>query len=244
MTIPAVSTLNLCKTYKGSSRPALDKLSITIDQGEVYGLLGPNGAGKTTLIHILCGLRSADSGSAFIFDLPVPSRLADVKPQIGLVPQDIALYPGLTVNENLQIFGGLYGMKSGELRPRIVALLRLFGLEAQGRKPLHACSGGMKRCVNLIAGILHRPRLLILDEPTVGIDVQSRQLILNNLREVNSEGCTIIYTSHYMEEAQALCTRVAFVNHGRIIAEGPPNELIQNRGATSLEDIYLTELRS
>ncbi|MDR2498168.1 MAG: ABC transporter ATP-binding protein, partial [Tannerellaceae bacterium] len=182
MSIPAVSISNLSKTYKGSSRPALDSLSITINQGEIYGLLGPNGAGKTTLIHILCGLRTADSGSARIFDLPIPSRLGSVKPQIGLVPQDIALYPSLTVKENLNIFGGIYGMKRSELGPLISSMLLRFGLEAQERKPLHACSGGMKRCVNLIVGILHRPRLLILDEPTVGIDVQSRQLILNNLR--------------------------------------------------------------
>ncbi|MDR2495814.1 MAG: ABC transporter ATP-binding protein [Tannerellaceae bacterium] len=244
MTVPAVGISNLCKTYKGSSRPALNNLSISIGQGEIYGLLGPNGAGKSTLIHILCGLRRADSGSACIFGLPVPERLAEVKPLIGLVPQDVALYPSLTVNENLRIFGGIYGMRRGELRRRIAGLLGRFGLEEQGDKPLHACSGGMKRCVNLIAGMLHGPRLLILDEPTVGIDVEARRLILDNLRSIRAEGCTIIYTSHYMEEAQALCTRVAFVNHGRIIAEGAPSELMQSSGAESLEDIYLSELRT
>ncbi|MDR2533229.1 MAG: ABC transporter ATP-binding protein [Tannerellaceae bacterium] len=244
MTPQAVSVDNLRKTYRGGHRPALDNLSLQIAQGEIYGLLGPNGAGKTTLIQILCGLLRADSGQASILNLPIPLRMAQIKPLIGVVPQDIALYPSLTISENLCIFGGIYGIGKQTLQSRIASLLAMFGLETQRKKILDACSGGMKRCVNLIAGILHTPRILFLDEPTVGIDVGSRRLILDNLQMLNRQGCTIVYTSHHMEEAQELCTRVAFVNHGRLIAEGKPQDLMDEHGVNSLEALYLSELKA
>ena len=240
---PAVSVDNLRKTYRGSLRPALDNLSLTIPQGEIYGLLGPNGAGKTTLIQILCGLLRAAGGQASILNLPIPRRIADIKPLIGVVPQDIALYPSLTVGENLSIFGGIYGIKRQTLNSRIADLLALFNLETHRRHILDTCSGGMKRCVNLIAGILHNPQLLILDEPTVGVDVASRRLILDNLRTLNRQGCTILYTSHQMEEAQELCTHIALINHGQLIAQGHPQTLMQKHQTPSLETAYLSELR-
>ena len=209
---PAIEINNLSKTYKGNEHPAVGNLSLSIPQGEIAGLLGPNGAGKTTLIHILCGLQTFDRGEVSILGYPLQKQLKAIKPLIGVVPQHIALYPSLTAYENLKVLGGIFGLKGAQLNNRINELLSFFGLENHKHRYVGKYSGGMKRRVNLIAGLLHRPRILFLDEPTVGIDVQSKHLILENLKEINKDGCTIIYTSHYMEEAETLCTRVAVID--------------------------------
>jgi ABC-2 type transport system ATP-binding protein len=208
--------------------------------GEILGLLGPNGAGKTTLIHILCGLCSFKEGEVSICGYSLKNQLSEIKSLIGVVPQDIALYPALTAYENLKVFGGIMGLKGSALEQRIDELLSFFGLENSKHRYIKQYSGGMKRRINLIAGLLHRPKILFLDEPTVGVDVQSKTLILENLKEINREGSTLVYTSHYMEEAESLCTWVAFIDEGQLICEGRPEELIsRSEGASSLETLYL-----
>lgn len=237
---PAIEIRDLSKTYRGNDRPAVDRLSLTIPRGVIFGLLGPNGAGKTTLIHILCGLRAFDAGEATVCSYSLRRQLKEIKPLIGVVPQDIALYPTLTAWENLHIFGGILGLRGVTLKKRINELLDFFGLEPHKHRRTEKYSGGMKRRLNLIAGLLHNPDILFLDEPTVGVDVQSKSLILENLQLISRSGSTLIYTSHYLEEAEALCTQVAFIDEGRILAQGTPAELIRNaEGCSSLEMLYL-----
>ncbi|HNX86905.1 MAG TPA: ABC transporter ATP-binding protein [Bacteroidales bacterium] len=238
--VPIIEIRELTKYYKGNDEPAIKALSLDIFPGEIFGLLGPNGAGKTTTISILCGLFPPTRGSVLIDGMDIRHDLDKIKHVIGVVPQDLALYPTLTALENLTFFGNMYGMKGTVLKERIQECLKEFGLEKVARKQINTYSGGMKRRVNLIAGLLHRPKVLFLDEPTVGIDVQSRIFILDYLQAINKTGTTIIYTSHYMEEAENLCTRVAIVDRGSIIALGKPGELLKERPElTNLENIFL-----
>ncbi|MDR1698462.1 MAG: ABC transporter ATP-binding protein [Prevotellaceae bacterium] len=236
----AIEIKNLKKQYKGNTKLALDDLSLSVEKGEIFGLLGPNGAGKTTLISILCGLRSFDSGKAFLYGYSLKNQLTDIKKLIGFVPQDIALYPALTAYENLKIFGGIFGLKGKELDKIVNDLLEQFGLWESRNRPIKDFSGGMKRRINLIAGILHQPKILFLDEPTVGVDVQSKTVIIENLRKINQNGTTIIYTSHYMEEAETLCSQVAFIDEGRVVCCGNPQEMVKkSENCRSLEELYL-----
>ncbi|MDR2802301.1 MAG: ABC transporter ATP-binding protein [Prevotellaceae bacterium] len=236
----AIAIKNLKKTYRGNACPAIDGLSLSIAQGTIFGLLGPNGAGKTTLINTLCGLRSFDEGEINIHGYSLPAQWKEIKPLIGFVPQEIALYPMLTAYENLKVFGGIFGLSGAALDNHINEMLSLFGLEQSKHRYLKNFSGGMKRRINLIAGILHQPKILFLDEPTVGVDVQSKTVILENLRKINRQGTTIIYTSHYMEEAEMLCSRVAFIDEGKVVCEGNPAEMIrQQPDCASLEMLYL-----
>lgn len=230
----------LTKKYKGSDEPAIDSISFDIEENEIFGLLGPNGAGKTTTISILCGLFKPDSGDVKIGGLNLHTDLEKILHIIGVVPQEIALYPTLTARENLTFFGNMYGLRGKELHDRIEENLVTFGLEKFGNKKISTYSGGMKRRVNLIAGLLHRPRILFLDEPTVGIDVQSRNVILCFLQELKRTGTTIIYTSHYMEEAENLCSRVAIMDRGHIIATGKPTDLVNSNPCfKNLETVFL-----
>jgi len=230
----------LTKYYKGASIPAVDNIDLTIDKGEIYGLLGPNGAGKTTTISMLCGLFGPTSGNVFIDGMEYQHSAEKIKKIIGVVPQEIALYPSLTAKENLTFFGHMYGLKGKYLKERIHECLQLFGLEKNANRRIKTFSGGMKRRINLIAGILHKPKIIFLDEPTVGVDVQSRNVILEHLKNINKEGTTIIYTSHYMEEAENFCTRVAIIDKGHIITEGRPKELVTSKEEyTDLESIFL-----
>jgi len=231
---------NLSKTYKGSDEPALDSICIRIPEKEIFGLLGPNGAGKTTTIHILCGLLQPTSGEATINGLKLDRHLVQIRRIIGVVPQEIALYPTLTAWENLQFIGNMYGLKGMALRQRIEECLDMLGLLKFAGRKIKTYSGGMKRRINLIAGILHKPRILFLDEPTVGMDVQSRTVILDYLKELNKSGTTVIYTSHYLEEAENFCTQIAILDYGRILVQGRPKELIANEPEyTDLESIFL-----
>ena len=230
----------LTKVYKGGEKPAIDQISMTVAENDIFGLLGPNGAGKTTTISILCGYLRITSGTVTIDGLDHETHKNDIKKIIGVVPQELALYTSLTAYENLRFFGHFYGLKGKVLKNRINECLELFGLENNAHKKLNSFSGGMKRRVNLIAGMLHKPRVLFLDEPTVGIDVQSRNVILSHLEEINKQGMTIIYTSHYMEEAERLCTQVAIIDNGRIIIQGTPPELLkQYPQCNNLESIFL-----
>jgi ABC-2 type transport system ATP-binding protein len=236
---PIIEIKNLYKIYKGNAQPAVNNLSLTIEKGEIFGLLGPNGAGKTTIINILCGLRSFNSGEAHICNYSVKDEIEKIKPLIGVVPQDIALYPTLTAYENLKIFGGIYGLKKKELNERVDELLKLFGLEKSKNRHISKYSGGMKRRVNLIAGLLHRPQLLFLDEPTVGIDVQSRYVILENLKEINKAGTTIVYTSHLLSEAESFCTFIALIDDGQVICQGESKLLVSQNKVGTLEELFL-----
>ena len=199
---------------------ALDGISLHIPQGECYALLGPNGAGKTTTINILSGLMPPDQGSVSIAGYDPAKEPNRAKQSIGVIPQEIAIYDDLTARQNLIFWASLYGLPKKEIRQRAEVVLKRIGLLDRADQPLHTFSGGMKRRVNIAAAILHRPALLFMDEPTVGIDPQSRLHILELIEELHREGMTILYTTHYMEEAQRLCDRIGIMDRGRLIAEG------------------------
>lgn len=237
---PLVQVMELVKFYRQAQEAALDGLSFSIDYGEIFGLLGPNGAGKTTAISILCGLLEPSDGEVWIEEIDVRRQRQQLRPLIGFVPQEIALYERLTVWENLRYFAHLQGLRGPKLTQRLDECLQLAGLQEVAHRQISTFSGGMKRRANLIAGILHRPRLLLLDEPTVGIDVQSRNMIFESLRRLNNEGMTILYTTHYMEEAEQLCTRVAILDEGKLVTQGSPEQLIaQHPPCANLEQLFL-----
>ncbi len=218
----------LSKSY--GSKPAVDNLSLQISKGEFYALLGPNGAGKTTTVNMICGLLPPDSGSIRIKGQAVSSKKPEIKSTIGIVPQDIALYEELTAFENLMFWGQLYGISKSELKKRSLNLLQLTGLQSRAKDKIKTFSGGMKRRINIAASLMHQPEILIMDEPTVGIDPQSRLFIYDMLREQQNNGLTIIYTTHYMDEVEKMCSRVGIIDHGKIIAEGTVDQLRQNCG--------------
>src|SRR5438445_6014059 len=197
---------------------ALDGITFQVAEGEMFGLLGPNGAGKTTLLSILSCLLGASAGEARLLGHPLRSAARDLRREIGIVPQELALYSELTARENLRFFGQLYGLKGALLRQRIDDVLAAVGLEDRADMRVDTFSGGMKRRLNLGAALVHEPRLLLLDEPTSGVDPQSRNHIFEEVRRINAAGVTVLYTSHYMEEVQSLCTRVGIIDHGRLIA--------------------------
>ncbi len=231
---------HLSKTFKNATEPAVNDISFSINRNEIFGLLGPNGAGKTTTISILCGLFPPSSGKITIDGKSLQHNLSEIKPIVGIVPQDIALYPTLTARENLDFYGHMYGLKGKDLKNKIESWLEKLGLTDAANRLIHTYSGGMKRRVNLIAGVIHSPKILFLDEPTVGVDVQSRNVIIDHLKEVNKQGTTIIYTSHHMEEAEDFCTRVSIIDHGKILTQGTPEELIASTpGADNLEKVFL-----
>ena len=241
MSNPAIIEIqNLTKTFKGALEPAVDGISFSITRNEIFGLLGPNGAGKTTTISILCGLFPPSSGKVLIDGKNLHTELSSIKNMIGIVPQDIALYPTLSARENLAFYGSMYGLHGKDLKDKIEIWLQKLGLIDASKRQVSTYSGGMKRRVNLIAGVLHNPKILFLDEPTVGVDVQSRNVIIDHLKEINAAGTTIIYTSHHMEEAEHFCTRVSIIDHGKILIQGTPGELIRNNaGSTNLENVFL-----
>ena len=232
--------LGLSKTYTGASHPALAHLDISLESGEIFGLLGPNGAGKTTAISLMSSLLAPDSGTVTVCGLDMFTQPRKVRKLIGLVPQDIALYPKLSARENLMYFGRLYGLHGRELRESVEESLQMTGLTDRADDRIDTYSGGMKRRANLAAGILHGPKVIFLDEPTVGIDAQSRNMILEKLLLLKEKGAGMIYTTHYMEEAERLCTRVAIMDEGRIVIHGKPRELIrQHPECSSLGELFL-----
>lgn len=209
---------------------AVDDVTVVIDEGETFGLLGPNGAGKTTTISMISGLLDPDSGSVSLAGERITTGSTRGRSAIGLVPQELAIYPDLTGEENLEFFGHLYGMDGTELEGRVAEILDLIGLTDRKDDRTSEYSGGMKRRLNIGIGLLHRPQLLILDEPTVGVDPQSRNAILESVESLSREGMAVLYTTHYMEEAERLCDRVAIIDEGRIQAEGTRRELVSMVG--------------
>lgn len=237
---PIIQIQSLSKKYKDADAFSLNDLTLTIKQGQIFGLLGPNGAGKTTLISMLCGLIKPTSGSFTINNLMYADNALEIKKTIGVVPQEYALYPTLTARENLLYFGSMYGLKGAELKKKVNESLDFLGLLKFADKRVETFSGGMKRRVNLIAGILHNPKVLFLDEPTVGVDVQSKNAIIDYLKQLNASGTTIIYTSHHLSEAEDLCTDIAIIDRGTIYAQGTPKDLIsKTSNARDLEDVFI-----
>lgn len=232
---------NLSKIYKDAETFSLNDFTLAIKEGQIFGLLGPNGAGKTTLISILCGLVKPSSGSFTIDRLTYAKNGNDIKKIIGVVPQEYALYPTLTARENLLYFGSMYGLKGNDLKEKVIDSLDFLGLLKFADKRIETFSGGMKRRVNLIAGILHNPKVLFLDEPTVGVDVHSKNVIIEYLKSLNKTGTTIIYTSHHLSEAQDFCTEIAILDNGVIYAQGTPSDLIAaTKDAKDLEDVFIS----
>lgn len=208
----------------------MDDVSFSIAPGETYGLLGPNGAGKTTTISIVAGVLAADSGSVVVAGHSMRTDAGRARGAIGLVPQELALYPDLTIRENLRFFGRLQRMPRRHLARRIDEVLEVVGLADRAGDRVDVCSGGMKRRANIAVGLLHEPRLLILDEPTVGVDPQSRHQILASVEALGGAGLAVLYTTHYMEEAERLCDRLGIIDAGRIVAEGTRRELVERIG--------------
>ena len=205
---------------------AVDGVGFQIAEGETYGLLGPNGAGKTTTISMICGLLTRDEGEVLVAGKRMDTRTIEAKAAIGFVPQEIAMYPDLTGRENLTFFAKLYGLSREELRSRVDESLTITGLTERADDRTGEYSGGMKRRLNIAIGLLNRPRLLVLDEPTVGVDPQSRNAILSSVEELGRGGMAVLYTTHYMEEAERLCDRVGIIDRGQIKAEGTRRELV------------------
>lgn len=231
---------NLTKRYPNADKNAVDGLSLQIKKGIITGLLGPNGAGKTTTIAMLIGLEKPSSGQANILDFDIVKDSLQIRKAVGVVPQHIALFPQLTGKENFEYFARLYKIPTTQQKQIIPALLDAFGLTQHAHKKVAAYSGGMKRRANIIAGLLHQPSLVILDEPTAGVDIHSRTLILDFLKKYNEAGNTIIYTSHLLEEAERLCQEVIIIDEGKnIIASETKSLIAQTPNCTNLEDVFL-----
>lgn len=209
---------------------AVDDVSFTIRSGEIFGLLGPNGAGKTTCINMICGVLKPDGGRIVIGGRDIWLDAKTVKRSLGVVPQEIAVYEDISARDNLNFWGSLYGLSGSKLRSRVDESLTRVGLSDRAGAKVKEFSGGMKRRLNLCMGLLHRPSVLLLDEPTVGIDPQARLNILEVVREVAAAGTTVLYTTHYMEEAQDLCDRIAIIDHGKILTTGSLDELTRLAG--------------
>jgi ABC-2 type transport system ATP-binding protein len=215
---------DLTKTF--GRTPALQGVDLDVPEGACFGLLGPNGAGKSTLMGVISGIFAADGGTVQIGGSPADSRSPSARHELGLVPQNIALYPTLDALENLRIFGGLHGLGRRVIRERGERLLQAVGLWERRHDAVKVYSGGMRRRLNIITSLLHEPRLLLCDEPTVGVDPQSREAIFGFLEDQWANGLTILYSTHYMEEAERLCDRIAIIDHGVIIAAGTRAELL------------------
>lgn len=244
---PVIQVQQLTKRYSGANVDSLKKVDLTINLGEKLGVFGPNGAGKTTLMSSLCGIFKYSSGEITYFENGHTIDLKNMLYKIGYVPQDFAFYPELTPFQNLIYFGTLYSIPKEELKTKIQNLLSVLGLDHVIHKKVKTFSGGMKRRVNLAIGIINEPKILFLDEPTVGVDVQSKNAIMAYLEELNKKGTTIIYTSHHMSEGQDFCDRIVLLDHGMKIADAPLEELLMKNNQQSLEDLFLqltgTELR-
>jgi ABC transporter, ATP-binding protein sagG len=235
-----IETFDLCKRYRNATDFALRDLSLHVAEGEFYGILGENGAGKTTLMSILFGSIAQTSGRFEICGLSYDTDADSIRRQIGIVPQEYALYPTLTARENLQYFGSLYHLKGKQLNSLIDDALAIVGLSGEADRRVEHLSGGMKRRINLVAGTLHSPRLLFLDEPNVGVDVVSKSVIIDYLKDLNRQGVSILYSSHHLLEAQELCHRIGILSGGSLIAEDTPQKIIADYNVRNLEDLFLS----
>jgi ABC-2 type transport system ATP-binding protein len=218
---------------------AVRDLSFHVDPGETYGLLGPNGAGKSTAISMVVGLAEPDAGDVRVLGRPMTTRATEVRSAIGLVPQEVAVYPDLTARENLRFFGRLYDLSGADLSARVDRVLDVIGLAGRADDRSREFSGGMNRRLNIGIGLLHEPQLLVLDEPTVGVDPQSRNAILDAVEQLSAAGMAVLYTTHHMEEAERLCDRIGIIDDGELRAEGTRQELTQHASQPDLEGVFL-----
>lgn len=230
---------------KFSGKTVVDHISLEIKEGEIFGLLGPNGAGKSTTLNMVCSLLKPTSGEIEVFGLNLANHAKKIKQQIGYIPQELAIHGNLKAWENVELFTSLYGIKGKQLKAAIDESLKFSGLYEKRNEFAKNFSGGMKRRLNIACAIGHKPHLMIFDEPTVGIDPQSRNFILEKIKEANRQGATVIYTSHYMEEVESICSRIAIMDNGRIIAVGSREELVRLVSSEpdsniSLEEVFLT----
>ena len=239
MNIPAVTIKNLTFHYPRREGISFENFNLDVISGERFGLFGPNGAGKTTLMHLMTGLLLYPSGSIRLAGHEIKKHPKSVNRIFGFVPQEFSYYPELSAQSNLDFYGAWYGLSRKEIKNRSEELLGILGLSDVGNRPLRNFSGGMKRRINLAIGVMHRPRVLFLDEPTVGVDVQSRHAIIRYLIDLNDSGTTLIYTSHQLEEAAELCTRIALLDRGKLIAEDRLDNLLQQHGQKDLEELFL-----
>ena len=237
-----LKTNDLTKKY--GSKIAVDNLNLEIRKGEIFGLLGPNGAGKSTTMNIICDILRPTLGNVELFGKDLHKNRKEILKKLGYIPQDLAIHGNLKAWENVELFTSLYGIKGEALKTAIDESLEYVGLIEKRNEYAKNFSGGMKRRLNIACALGHKPELLIFDEPTVGIDPQSRNFILNKIKQSNEEGTTIIYTSHYMEEVEAICTRIAIMDDGKIIASGTSEELkklvVDNTESITLEEVFLT----
>ena len=234
-----LEVIHLVKSY--GSFNAVDDISFSIQEGEIFSLLGPNGAGKTTTISMLSTLFPPTSGDALIGGHSITKEPMAVRQLIGIVPQDLALYEEMSARENLNFWGQMYGLTGKTLKERVEEVLEQTGMTEKASQRIKTYSGGMKRRVNISVGLLHKPRLLFMDEPTVGIDPQSRRVILDSVKDLNHSGMTVLYTTHYMEEAQELSDRVGIIDHGKLIALGTQEELTHQVGETDTLILHVSE---
>ena len=235
-----ITVENLVKKYNGHT--AVDGVSIEIERGEIFGLLGPNGAGKSTIISILCCLLEPSQGRVMIDGFEIKKNATEIKKIIGVVPQEISLYPTLTARENLAFYGKIYGMSGRALKTRIETLLDMVGLTERADDLLEGFSGGMKRRINIAAALLHRPRILFLDEPSTGVDPQSRRRIYDTIQDLNRQGMTVLLTTHQMEDAEKLCHRIAIVDKGKLIALDTLEGLLKMVGENDIIHIVAPEI--
>ena len=233
----AIVITGLAKSY-GSTK-AVDGLDLQVAKGELFGLLGPNGAGKTTTLKVLCGLLEPSGGTASVGGFDVCKETDRIRELIGVCPQEMGVFPYLTGRENVELFGDLHTVPKGELKKRVAWLLEKVSLTAEADRRTKTYSGGMQRRISLIMALVNDPAIAFLDEPTVGMDPQSRHSVWDFIKELKANGKTVILTTHYMEEAQYLCDRVGIIDHGRIIALGTPRELMEKHGASDLEEVFL-----
>lgn len=230
---------NLSFNHPGQTTNYLSELNLKIVEGEKFGLLGPNGAGKTTLMNLITGVLPFQNGSIKLFGNEIKNKKKSVNKLFGFVPQDFSFYQELSPKENLEFFGAWAGLSRIEIKERTTELLKIIGLTDVKDKPISEFSGGMKRRINLAIGVIHRPRILFLDEPTVGVDVQSRHSIISYLNELNNSGTTLIYSSHQLNEAELLCDKIAMIDKGKIIANDTLTNLLSRHNENGLEKLFL-----
>ena len=239
MSNAAVSIQNLEFKYPGQSMPCLKNINLEVEEGERVGLFGPNGAGKTTLMNCMTGLITYDQGKIKLFGKEVKNNRIESNRLFGFVPQDFSFYQELTPIENLAFFGAWSGMNKQEIKLKSYELLEVLGLADVSNKQVQKFSGGMKRRINLAIGVIHSPRILFLDEPTVGVDVHTSQAIINYLKELNKKGTTLVYTSHQLSEAENLCEKIALIDNGKIIAHDTLTNLLLDHKEEGLESLFI-----
>ena len=235
----AVSIENISFAYESDGKKCFSDFTLQIEEGKRFGLFGPNGAGKTTLMNCMTGLLSVQQGKIFLLGEEVKKHDKKVNNLFGFVPQDFSFYHELTAVENLQFYGAWYGLSNKEIKNRTDELLRVLGLEESKNKQVNKFSGGMKRRVNLAIGVINNPKILFLDEPTVGVDVQTKHAIIHYLKDLNSKGTTLIYTSHQLHEAEELCEEIAMIDEGKIIARDSLSNMMKQHNEKGLEGLYL-----